>query len=101
MASRSSPFHTSLHRPKLIMGVEKGTFGGLVFLAVFALVARAYWMAPLALVGFLIGRWLSKVDDQYVAILFRYLNEDHVYDATPRAADFQNRPRGWGRGLPR
>lgn len=83
------------------MGVEKGTFAGLVFLAVFALVARAYWMAPLAIVGYLVGRWLSKVDDQYVAILFRYLNEDHVYDATPRAGDFQNRPKGWGRGLPR
>jgi len=101
MASRSSPFHTSLHRPKLIMGVEKGMFGALVFLGVFALVAHAYWMAPMALLGLLVGRWVSKLDDQYVAILCRYLNEDHVYDATPRAADFRLRPRGWGRGLPR
>lgn len=83
------------------MGVEKGMFGGLVFLAVFALVARAYWMAPLAFIGFLVGRWLSKVDDQFVAILLRYLGEEHVYDATPRASDFQKRPKGWGRGLPR
>jgi type IV secretory pathway TrbD component len=101
MASRSSPFHTSLHRPKLIMGVEKGMFGGLVFLGVFALVAHAYWMAPITLLGLLVGRWVSKFDDQYVATLCRYLNEDHVYDATPRAADLHKRPKGWGRGLSR
>jgi hypothetical protein len=85
----------------LILGVEKGMFGALVFLAVFALVARAYWVAPLAVLGVLIGRWLSKLDDQYVAILLRYLGEDHVYDATQRPSDFQDRPKGWGRGLPR
>lgn len=101
MASRSSPFHPSLHRPKLLMGVEKGTFGALVFVAAFALVSRAYWTAPLLALAWLLGRWLSKSDDQYVAILVRYLDEGHVYDATPRADDHRRRPRGWGRGLPR
>lgn len=76
-------------------------FGGLVFFAVFALVARAYWMLPLFFIGYLVGRWLSKVDDQYVAILAKYLKEEHVYDATPRPTDFLKRPKGWGRGLPR
>jgi len=76
-------------------------FGALVLVAVFALVARAYWVAPLVVPGVLIGRWLSKIDEQYVAILLRYLGEDHVYDATPRRTDFQNRPKGWGRGLAR
>ena len=101
MASRSSPFHPSLHRPKLLMGVEKGMFGALVFVAVFALVARAYWMAPLLAVAWLAGRWLSKADDQYVAILLRYLNEEHVYDATSRPQDLRSRPKGWGFDLPR
>lgn len=101
MASRSSPFHTSLHRPKLIMGVEKGIFGGLVLWSAFALVANAYWMASLSIMAYLVGRWLSKVDDQYVAILGRYVREDHVYDATPRASDLKKRPKGWGLGLPR
>ena len=101
MPSRSSPFHSSLHRPKLLLGVEKGMFGALVFVAVFALVARAYWMAPLLAVAWLAGRWLSKADDQYVATLLRYLNEEHVYDATPRRDDLRARPRGWGRELPR
>ncbi len=83
------------------MGVEKGMFAGLVLLAVFGLVARAFWIFPLVLIGFFVGRWLSKRDDQYVATLLRYLGEDHIYDATPRAEDFRNRPKGWGRGLPR
>jgi type IV secretory pathway TrbD component len=101
MASRSSPFHTSLHRPRLIMGLEKGLFGALALAVAFAVVAKAAWFAPLAVVLYLAGRWLSKVDDRYVAILLRYLNEEHVYDATPRPGDFDARPRGWGRGLPR
>lgn len=101
MPSRSSPFHPSLHRPKLLLGVEKGMFGALVFVAVFALVARAYWMAPLLAIAWLAGRWLSKADDQYVAILLRYLQEGHVYDATPRRQDLGVRPRGWGRDLAR
>ena len=77
-------------------------FGGIVFIGVFALVAKAYWMLPLFVVAYLVGRWLSKVDDQYVAILTSYLREEHVYDATPRPQDCVfNRPKGWGRGLPR
>lgn len=77
-------------------------FGALVFMGVFALVAQAYWMTPLFVVGFLVGRWLSKVDDQYVTTLARYLREEHVYDATPRPEDYSfKRPKGWGRGLPR
>lgn len=101
MASRASPFHPSLHRPKLLLGVESGMFGALVFVAVFALVARAYWMAPLLAIAWLAARWLSKSDHQYVAVLLRYLDEGHVYDATSRPSDFRRRPRGWGRGLPR
>ncbi len=83
------------------MGVEKGMFAGLVMLGVFGLVAKAFWMFPVAMVGYLVGRWLSKRDDQYVAILMAYLKESHVYDATPRPSDLQRRPKGWGRGLPR
>lgn len=83
------------------MGIEKGMFAGLVFMAVFGLVAKAYWLFAVTTVLYLVGRWLSKVDDQYVEVLLRYLNEEHVYDATPRPNDFLRRPKGWGRGLPR
>lgn len=83
------------------MGVEKGAFAGLVFTGVFAMVASAYWLFPVVGLLYLVARWLSKVDDQYMAIFMRYLNEEHVYDATPRPNDFLRRPKGWGRGLPR
>ncbi|MDB5860188.1 MAG: hypothetical protein JWQ76_3877, partial [Ramlibacter sp.] len=71
MASRSSPFHPALHRPKLIMGLEKGMFGALALAVAFAVVVKAVWFLPMALVLFLAGRWLSKVDDRYLAILMR------------------------------
>jgi len=84
-----------------MMGIEKGMFAALTLLIAFAFVARAIWLGPVIVVLFFVARWLSKVDDQYVAILLRYLNEEHVYDATPRPSDFTRRPKGWGRGIPR
>lgn len=101
MASRFSAFHTSLHRPKLIMGVEKGMFGVLALFSAVCFGIRAYPLLPMVGVLFFVGRWLSKVDDQYIAVLASYLREEHVYDATPRPADFQQRPKGWGKGIPR
>lgn len=82
------------------MGVEKGSFAVIVFMGVFALVAKMYWAYPILAITYMIARWVTKKDDQYVGILLRYLNEDHVYDATPRPSDFNSRPRGWGKGLP-
>jgi type IV secretory pathway TrbD component len=101
VASRSSPFHKALHRPRLIMGVEKGMFGclALVFAMLFGM--RLYSFLPLLGFLYFVGRWLTKVDDQYVAVLSRYLQEEHVYDATPRPSDADARPKGWGRGLHR
>lgn len=101
MASRSSPFHTSLHRPKLIMGIEKGMFGGIALFGALVFGIRAYWLLPVMFLLYFVGKWLSKKDDQFVAILGRYLNEEHVYDATPRPSDYRRRPKGWGRGIPR
>lgn len=101
MASRSSPFYSSLHRPRLIMGIEKGSFAFLVMATTFAVVAKAFWAIPGMVILYLVARWLSKSDPQYVAILMRYLNESHVYDATPRPTDLTARPKGWGRGLPK
>lgn len=101
MASRSSQFHTSLHRPKLIMGVEKGFFGAMALFASSAFALRVYWLLPVTVLVYLVGKWLSKKDDQFMGILGRYLLEDHVYDATPRPSDYLRRPRGWGKGIPR
>lgn len=82
------------------MGVEKGFFAGLVISGTMFLGFQLYSGLLLVPIGFLIGRWLSKVDDQFVALLLKYLNEEHVYDATPRSSDVKTRPKGWGRGLP-
>ena len=100
MASRSSPFHLSLQRPRLIMGIEKASFGGLVFAASFCLVAQSYWGAPILVCLYLVARWLTKRDAQFLEIFFKYLNEEHVFDATPRIRDMKSRPKGWGKGLP-
>jgi len=101
MASRSSVFHTSLHRAKLIMGVERGMFAFIALFTSTCFAMKLYWVTPVAVLLYVVGRWLSKVDDQYVLVLSRYLQEEHVYDATPRPSDYNNRPKGWGRGLPR
>jgi type IV secretory pathway VirB3-like protein len=98
---RSSRFHTSLHRPRLIMGIEKGAFGALVLAASTLLVARAYWLMLALVPAYLLARWLSKKDDQFMEILARYLREEHVFDATTRPNDFRRRPKGFGAGLPR
>lgn len=100
MASRASVFHQSLHRPRLVMGVEKAAFGGIALAGAFALVARTYWGIAVLVLLYLMARWLSKRDDKFIGILLRYMNEGHVYDNVPRPADHNSRPRGWGKGLP-
>jgi hypothetical protein len=83
------------------MGVEKGYFGGMALFASIAFGMGAYWLLPMTIVLYLVGKWLSKKDDQFVVILARYLQEEHVYDATPRPSDYARRPKGWGKGIPR
>lgn len=101
MASRSSEFHTSLHRPRLIAGVEKGSFAALCLIGVFSFVAGAYWFLPIVALIYFMARWLSKKDPQFVALTLNYLNEHHVYDALPRPEDTKRRPKGWGQNTQR
>lgn len=84
-----------------MMGIEKGAFAALVMIASFFLVAKAYWALPAVGLGYAVARWLSKKDDQFVAVLLVYLQQEHVYDAVPRLADAARRPQGFGKGLPR
>jgi type IV secretory pathway TrbD component len=83
------------------MGVEKGVFGALALAGAMLFGMRLYYLLPSLVILYLVGRWLSKKDAQFVAVLARYMTEEHVYDATPRPSDFKSRPPGWGRGLPR
>lgn len=82
------------------MGIEKTSFGGLVFATSFLIVAKSYWGIPLVIMFYMLARWLTKRDGQFMQVFFQYLNEEHVYDATPRPSDFKSRPKGWGKGLP-
>ena len=82
------------------MGVEKGSFGGIALIATFCVVGRVYWGLLVCMAFYMLARWLTKKDDQFIGILLRYLDEQHVYDATPRLHDYESRPKGWGKGLP-
>lgn len=82
------------------MGIERTAFGGLVFVLSFMVVAKAYWVLPIILMVYFMARWLTKSDGQFMAIFLRFLDEGNVYDATPRASDFESRPKGWGKGVP-
>jgi type IV secretory pathway VirB3-like protein len=99
-ATRFSEFHHSLHRPKLIMGIEHKAFGALVMIMVFAFVAKSYWGIPVVAVVYLVFRWVSKREPQFTEIFFRFMDEEHYYDATPRLDDYMNRSKGWGKGIP-
>lgn len=83
------------------MGVEKGFFGFLALVVAVLLGMRLYYFLPTLVILYMVGRLLSKKDAQFVGVLRRYMNEEHVYDATPRPKDLQQRPPGWGKGLPR
>lgn len=97
---RSSVFHASLHRPKTVMGVEPYAFFMVAFLGSFFFASKAYLAMPIVPVAFLVAKWLTKKDPQFMAIMFRYVEEKHAYSALPRPEDWEKRPVGWGRGLP-
>ena len=82
------------------MGIEKASFGGLVFASSFCMAARSYWGFLVIVLLYFVANWLTKRDPQFLEVFFQYLNEEHIYDATPRNSDFNSRPKGWGKGLP-
>lgn len=97
---RHSVFHASLHRPKTVMGADPMGFYGSAFLGSFFFASKAYIAMPVALLAFLIARWLTKKDPQFMSIFLRYVDESHAYTSIPRPTDWSERPPGWGKGLP-
>lgn len=99
---RSSVFHASLHRPKLVMGMDPLAFYvvagyGSVMFAVGAY--PALLAIPPLFAG---GRLMSKKDPHFMGIFLKYLDQGEAYSSIPRPGDWTNpnRPVGWGRGLP-
>ena len=95
---RSSTFHPSLHRPKLVMGADPMAFYGAAFLGSFFFASKAYLALPVALIAFVIGRWMTKKDPNFMTIFMRYLDEKDAYSPLPTPTDWARRPIGWGRG---
>lgn len=83
------------------MGIEKAAFGAIALTATFCVVAQSYLGIPILVLMFLVAQWQTKKDDQFIMVLLRYLDQGHVYDATPRITDYSRRPEGWGKDLPR
>jgi type IV secretory pathway TrbD component len=99
MARRSSSVHSSLNRPKLFMGVAPLAFQLVIFFASFLFAGRLYTVMPLALLMYLVARWLSKKEPLFADLFLRYANEKDVYGSLCHPSDWSSKPRGWGRGL--
>lgn len=97
---RSSAFHLSLQRPKTVQGTDPYAFYALAFLGSFLFAGKMYLGLPLILPAYLLSRSLTKKDPLFMKTFLRYLDEVHAFSALPRPSDYQNRPTGWGRGLP-
>lgn len=82
------------------MGADPMAFYGAAFIGSFLFASKAYLAMPVALVAFVVGRFMTKKDPQFMSIFFRYVEEAHAYSALPRPEDWSGRPAGWGKGLP-
>jgi type IV secretory pathway VirB3-like protein len=100
MARRSSVFHASLHRPKMVMGMDPKAFYLVSFIGAFMFATGAYLSIVLVVPALGAGRLLSKKDPLFMSIFLNYLDEAEAYSSIPRPEDWKSRPVGWGRGLP-
>ncbi len=100
MARRSSTFHTSLHRPKMVMGTDPKAFFVVAFVAATLFAAQSYLALAAVLPLFSVCRLMTKRDPQFMEIFLRYLNEENAYTNLPKPSHWDSRPAGWGRGLP-
>ena len=97
--SRASPFHPSLNRPRLVMGIGTEAFGLEAGLAVMALNLQSAPMALFVVPLHLFMRWVYQTDPALLRAYLRYVREADLYDPWVRAAVKRRRPAGFGRGL--
>ena len=97
---RTSPSHRSLRRIALFAGVPLNAFMLIVLGGSFALVARMYWFLPTTIIMWWIAKWATKRDPHWMSLLETYIYEGNVYDSLPREKVWQNRVKGWGKGIP-
>ena len=82
------------------MGVEKRAFMVVAFAASTMFATRMY--GGLLLVPFLhlLMQWLTKKDYHFFDIFLRFMDEEDAYGSLPNPDTINNRPEGWGKGLP-
>ncbi|MEY4564384.1 MAG: hypothetical protein RLZZ618_3661 [Pseudomonadota bacterium] len=99
MMARSSVFHMSLNRPKLVLGVGSEAFGLLVVVTVLAINLRSLPLAMSLPALYLFLRWVYRKDAVLLKAFMQYLKQADLYDPWVRSAVVDTRPKGCGRGL--
>jgi type IV secretory pathway VirB3-like protein len=99
MMARSSVFHMSLNRPKLVLGVGSEAFGLLVVVTVLAINLRSLPLAMSLPALYLFLRWVYRKDAVLLKAFMQYLKQADLYDPWVHSAVVDTRPKGCGRGL--
>ncbi|HEX4510554.1 MAG TPA: VirB3 family type IV secretion system protein [Burkholderiaceae bacterium] len=97
--ARSSTFHPSLNRPRLVMGIGTEAFGLESSLAVMALNLHSGMLGVFVVPLHLFFRWLYRSDAVVLRAYLRYMKEADLYDPWTREPIVAMRPTGFGRGL--
>lgn len=97
---RSSRVYTSLNRHKKVMGVEKRAFMVVAFAASSMFATRLYLGLLFVPLLHLLMQWLTKKDYHFFDIFMRFMDEDDAYGSLPHPSTMEQRPKGWGKGLP-
>jgi type IV secretory pathway TrbD component len=97
--SRSSTFHPSLNRPRLVMGIGTEAFGLESSMAVMALNLHSWVLGVFVVPMHLFFRWLYRSDAALLRAYLRYVKEADLYDPWVRESVLRMRPVGFGRSL--
>lgn len=97
--TRTSVFHPSLSRPRLVMGIGSEAFGLESAFAVMAINLQSWPLGIFVVPLHLFFRWLYRTDAVLLRAYLRYLKEADLYDPWVRQSIARMRPHGYGRGL--
>lgn len=82
------------------MGSDPKAFYSIAFLGSMLFATGAYAALLAIFPAFTAARLMSKKDALFMTIFLKYLDEGEAYSSVPRPEDWEQRPVGWGKGLP-
>ena len=82
------------------MGTDPMAFYACAFMVSFLFASKAYVAMPVVFFAYLAARMFTKKDPAFMRVFLRYFEEADAYSSIPRPSNWQNRPQGWGKGLP-